>query len=218
MSHQITQYLLDLMGQLDYVAIFVLMAAESSIIPVPSELVMIPAGYLASQGKLDPYLVMLASSLGSISGSLGSYFLALWLGRPLVLRFGKYVLISQHHLEKTEQFVERHGEISIFTGRFIPVIRHLISMPAGLVRMRLMPFMIYTLAGATLWNLVLMLLGYMIQGQQAWLEKNFTWVVAGALLFASSVVILYMIRQKNRQKGEQKGQNRSASATQETSG
>ena len=198
MSHEFTQFLLDLMGQLDYFAIFVLMAAESSILPVPSELVMIPAGYLASQGKLDPWLVMLASSMGSVCGSLGSYYLALWLGRPFVLRFGKYFLITLDHLEKAEKFVERHGEISIFTGRFIPGLRHLISMPAGLVRMRLAPFILYTLVGATLWNLVLLILGYVIQGQQAWLEENLLWVVLGAILFAGGVVVVYIIKQRQR--------------------
>lgn len=198
MSNQFTQFLLELMGQLDYFAIFMLMAAESSILPVPSELVMIPAGYLASQGKLDPWLVMFASSMGSISGSLMSYYLALWLGRPLVLRFGKYFFITPEHLEKTEQFVTRHGEISIFTGRFIPGVRHLISMPAGLVRMRLAPFMIYTLVGASLWNLVLLLLGYVIQGQQAWLEQNFLWVVVGAVVFAVSVVVIYIVKYRRR--------------------
>ena len=198
MNHEFTQFLLGLMGQLDYFAIFVLMAAESSILPVPSELVMIPAGYLASQGKLDPWLVIMASSMGSISGSLVSYYLALWLGRPLVLRFGKYFLITLEHLEKAEKFVERHGEISIFTGRFIPGLRHLISMPAGLVKMRLAPFMLYTLVGATLWNLVLLILGYVIQGQQAWLEENWFWVVLGALLFAGGVVIVYISKQRQQ--------------------
>ena len=198
MSHDFTQLLLDLMGQLDYFAIFVLMAAESSILPVPSELVMIPAGYLASQGKLDPWLVALSSSAGSITGSLISYYLALWLGRPLVLRFGKYFFITPAHLEKTEKFVERHGEISIFTGRFIPGVRHLISMPAGLVRMRLAPFMIYTLVGATLWNMVLMVLGYVIQEQQAWLEQNLVWVVASAVLFSGMVVAVYVVKHRRR--------------------
>lgn len=198
MSSQFTQFLQEITAQLDYFAIFALMAAESSILPVPSELVMIPAGYLVSQGKLDFWLVMMASSMGSISGSLASYYLALWLGRPLILKFGKYFLITADHLNKTEQFVKRHGEISIFTGRFIPGVRHLISMPAGLVRMRIPPFVIYTLVGASLWNLVLLILGYIIQGQQAWLEQNLSWVIAGAVLFAGSVVAIYIVKHSQR--------------------
>lgn len=196
MSEQFTQQLLDLMGQLDYVAIGILMAAESTFLPVPSELVMIPAGYLASQGTLNPWLIMVASSTGSLAGSLVSYYVALWLGRPLLLRFGRYVFVTREHLEKTEMFVKRHGEISIFTGRFIPGVRHLISMPAGLVRMRIVPFMAYTLIGASLWNAVLLVLGYVIQAQQTWLEDHFLWVVAGTLCFAGGIVTLYVIKHR----------------------
>lgn len=198
MSEAFTKFMLELMGQLDYTAIFVLMALESSIFPVPSELVMIPAGYLASQGKLDPWLALLASSLGSMVGSLGSYYLALWLGRPLILRFGKYFLIDQKHLDQTEAFVHRHGEISIFTGRFIPGIRHLISMPAGLVRMRMTPFLAYTMVGATMWNAVLLVLGLVIGENRLWLEQNLRLVILGALLFAVTVVGIYLLRQRNR--------------------
>ncbi|MBF0284485.1 MAG: DedA family protein [Magnetococcales bacterium] len=198
MSEQFTHFLLELMGQLDYMAIFWLMAAESSILPVPSELVMIPAGYLASQGKLDPGLCVLASSLGSLFGSLGSYYLALWLGRPLILRYGKYVMIDQRHLDKTERFVAEHGEISIFTGRFIPGIRHLISMPAGLVRMRLTPFILYTTLGATMWNVVLLILGYVIGENQEWLRKNMMLVAGGAVAFAVLVVAGYVIYRRRR--------------------
>lgn len=196
MSGPFVQFLLDLMGQLDYWAIFLLMAAESSILPVPSELVMIPAGYLVSQGTLHLEGVILASSLGSIAGSLGSYALALWWGRPLLLRFGKYLLITPQHLKQTEGFVARHGEISIFTGRFIPGVRHLISMPAGLAQMRLAPFILYTGVGATLWNVLLLLLGYLLHDQQNWLEAHLSWVVVGTLLFAGGVVLLYLVRQK----------------------
>ncbi|MBF0461166.1 MAG: DedA family protein [Magnetococcales bacterium] len=198
MSGSTTQFLLNLMGQLDYVALFVLMAAESSFLPVPSELVMIPAGYLIAQGKLDLGWVLLISSLGSVIGSLGSYALAFWLGRPLLVRFGKYALITPAHLEQTEQFVRRHGEVSIFTGRFVPGVRHLISMPAGLARMRLASFILYTGMGATLWNGVLVLLGYLLHDQQEWLEQHFPWVVAGAVLFAGAVLAVYVARRRTQ--------------------
>ena len=198
MNGSFTQTLLDLVGQLDYFAIFVLMAAESSILPVPSELVMIPAGYLVAQGVLSPTWVMLAASLGSIAGSLASYGLALWLGRPFLLRFGKYFLITSAHLEQTERFVERHGEVAIFTGRFIPGIRHLVSMPAGLARMRMAPFLLYTGVGASLWNGVLLLLGYLLRERQAWLEQNISWIVAGAILFAVGVLGIYIALRRKK--------------------
>ncbi|MEO5353978.1 MAG: DedA family protein [Magnetococcus sp. XQGC-1] len=198
MSGSLTHTLLELMGQLDYFAIFVLMAAESSILPVPSELVMIPAGYLVAQGVLSPTWVMLAASMGSLAGSLASYGLALWLGRPFLLRFGKYFLITSAHLEQTERFVEKHGEVAVFTGRFIPGVRHLVSMPAGLARMRMFPFLIYTGVGASLWNGVLLLLGYMLRERQAWLEQNISWVVGGAVLFAVGVLGVYIALRRRK--------------------
>jgi membrane protein DedA with SNARE-associated domain len=198
MSEQFTHYLMELLGQLDYLPIFLLMAAESSILPVPSELVMIPAGYLVSVGKLDPWLVSLCASLGSILGSLASYALALRLGRPFLLRFGKYLLIDERHLDKTEHFFSRHGEISIFSGRFVPGIRHLISMPAGLGRMGLIRFSGYTLFGATLWNTVLLGLGWAIGENQEWFRANLHWIGVGSLLFAGALVAGYVLWQKRK--------------------
>ncbi|MBF0097923.1 MAG: DedA family protein [Magnetococcales bacterium] len=198
MSAAFTQFLLDMMGQLDYLAIFLLMAAESSILPVPSELVMIPAGYLLAQGKLSLPGVVAASSLGSLAGSLGSYFLALWLGRPVLLRFGRYFLITAKHLQQTEAFMRKHGEISIFTGRFVPGVRHLISMPAGLARMPLLPFLLFTGIGATLWNLVLLAMGYLLHEQQDWLEQHLPWVIGGAVLFAVTILAFYLLLQRRR--------------------
>lgn len=198
MSEQFTEYLIELMGQLDYLAIFLLMAAESSILPVPSELVMIPAGYLAATGKLDVWLALLAANAGSVAGSVGSYYLALWLGRPFLLRFGKYVLIDKAHLDKTEEFLRAHGEISIFTGRFLPGIRHLISLPAGLGRMRMGRFILYTLVGASMWNAVLLVLGYVIGENQAWVRDNMALVIWSAVAFAAATVIGYIYWQRRR--------------------
>ncbi|CAK0780063.1 membrane-associated protein [Gammaproteobacteria bacterium] len=202
MSESLTNYLLSLMGQLDYLAIFLLMAAESSILPVPSELVMVPAGYLAAIGHLDFWLALLAGNLGSIAGSVGSYYLALWLGRPLLLRFGRYFLIDERHLNQAERFVRNHGEISIFSGRFVPGIRHLISLPAGLTRMPLDRFMLYTFLGAGMWNAVLQVLGYLIGDHQDWMKANWSWVVGGALIFAATTVAVYVYLHRHRTYGK----------------
>lgn len=134
-----------------YVGIFALMALESMIAPVPSELVMPFAGFLIFTGHFDPFWVMVASSLGSLTGSLLSYGMGV-LGEPAVLRYGRYLLLNQHHLEWTKNFFHRHGGKTIFISRFIPVVRHLISIPAGTARMAMTPFVIYTAVGATLWN------------------------------------------------------------------
>jgi len=141
-----------------YWGIFLLMALESMIAPVPSELVMPPAGFLIYQGKFTWLGVMVASSLGSIAGSLLSYGMGV-LGEPVVLRYGRYLLLNPHHLEWTKNFFARYGSITIFIARFIPVVRHLISIPAGLARMSLAPFILYTAIGASLWNGFLTYLG-----------------------------------------------------------
>lgn len=143
---------------LSYVGIFFLMALESMIAPVPSELVMPFAGFLVFSGHFDPVWVMVASGLGSIVGSLLSYGMGV-LGEPVVLRYGRYLLLNPHHLEWTKNFFNRYGSLTIFISRFIPVVRHLISIPAGLARMSLVPFIIYTAIGASLWNGFLTYLG-----------------------------------------------------------
>ncbi|CAK0767567.1 membrane-associated protein [Gammaproteobacteria bacterium] len=196
MGESVTNYVLSWLGQLGYASIFILMAAESSILPVPSELVMAPAGYLVATGKLNFWLALLAGNLGSIVGSLGSYYLALWLGRPLLLRFGHYCFISEKHFDRSECFVRDHGEISLFTGRFVPGVRHLISMPAGLARMPLGRFILYTFLGSGIWNAVLLVLGYLLGGQQT--QAHWSWVVGGALFFAASTVGVYVYVQRRR--------------------
>ncbi len=140
-----------LIHKCSYIGVFVLMTLESMIAPVPSELVMPFAGFLIYTGQFDPVWVIVASSLGSIAGSLISYGMGR-LGEPVVLRWGRYLLLNPHHLEWTKGFFARHGGKTIFIARFIPVVRHLISIPAGTARMALAPFVLYTLVGATLWN------------------------------------------------------------------
>jgi len=196
MGESVTNYVLSWLGQLSYTSIFILMAAESSILPVPSELVMAPTGFLVASGKLNFWLALLAGNLGSIVGSLGSYYLALWLGRPLLLRFGNYCFISEKHFDRSECFVRDHGEISLFTGRFVPGVRHLISMPAGLARMPLGRFVLYTFLGSGIWNAVLLVLGYFLGGQQT--QAHWSWVVGCALFFAASTVGVYVYVQHRR--------------------
>jgi membrane protein DedA with SNARE-associated domain len=134
------------------------MTLESMIAPVPSELVMPFAGFLIFTGQFDPWAVLIASSLGSITGSLLSYGMGV-LGEPVVHRYGRYLLLNPHHLEWTSNFFQRHGGKTIFISRFIPVVRHLISIPAGLARMPLTPFILYTLIGASMWNMFLVYCG-----------------------------------------------------------
>lgn len=155
-------WLIETVSKLGYPGIVVLMAIESSILPLPSELVMPPAGYLAAKGRMDPLLAVAAGTLGSILGALANYYLAIWIGEPFLRRFGKYVLISNKSLDKTQAYFLRHGEISTFVGRLLPVIRHLISIPAGLARMNLPKFMLFTGLGAGIWCGVLTYIGWFV--------------------------------------------------------
>jgi membrane protein DedA with SNARE-associated domain len=140
-----------------------LMTMESMVAPVPSELVMPFVGFLVVEGKFSLALAILVTSLGSIIGSLISYYMGYFGGRPFVIKAGKYLLLNHEHLEWTEHWFSRHGSWTIFVSRFIPVVRHLISIPAGLGKMKLLPFCVYTLLGATMWNTFLLLCGYKLR-------------------------------------------------------
>ena len=155
-------WLADTILALGYPGILVLMAIESSVLPLPSELVMPPAGYLAAKGQMNGVLAVAAGTLGSVMGALINYGLALFVGEPLLRRYGKYLLVSGRSLDRSEAFFRRHGEISTLIGRLLPVVRHLISIPAGVSRMSLRRFILFTALGAGIWCAVLTYLGYII--------------------------------------------------------
>jgi len=159
------QWCLD---HLNYWTITLLMAIESSVIPLPSELIVPPAAYKAAAGELSIYLVVFFSTIGAVIGSVINYFLAMFIGRPIVYRFansrfGHMLLIDETGIKKTEAFFDKNGAISIFTGRLIPAVRHLISIPAGLSRMYLPKFILYTTLGAGIWNIILASIGYYLE-------------------------------------------------------
>src|SRR4029077_6002347 len=162
MLESFVQWLLDRFRSIGCPGIVVLMAIESSILPLPSELVMPPAGYLAAKGELSLPLVIVCGVLGSVVGALANYGLAAWLGRAFVHRMGRYLMVSEKSLERSEQFFAAHGEISTFVARMLPVIRHLISLPAGLARMPLPRFVSFTALGAGIWCTVLTVIGWTI--------------------------------------------------------
>lgn len=157
------QWCLD---HLNYWTIMGLMAIESSFIPFPSEVVVPPAAYKAAVGKeLNVYLVVLAATVGANIGALINYYLAKWLGRPIVYKFansrlGHICLIDEAKVKHAEAYFERHGALSTFIGRLIPAVRQLISIPAGLAKMHLSTFLLYTTLGAGIWNIILAVIGY----------------------------------------------------------
>jgi len=152
-----------------YIFVFTFMVVESSFIPFPSELVVPPAVYLALQdnSSMNVYIIIILASLGALTGAYINYYLAIWLGRPLVHKFansrlGHICLLDSSKVEKAEIYFKKHGVISTFIGRLIPGIRQLISIPAGLARMNIFKFTIFTTLGAFIWNVALAILGYIL--------------------------------------------------------
>ncbi len=194
MIKELAQQLVDLIFDWGYLGIFLMMAIESSFIPFPSEIVLIPAGYLASQGDMSLGMIMVAALGGSMVGAFINYFLALTLGRKILQKYGKYFFIKESALEKMENYFEKHGHISTFIGRLIPGIRQLISIPAGLSRMNLGIFSLYTAMGAGIWALILTLLGYFIGENQELIDiylKQITMAVVGSLVVIGFIYYKY---------------------------
>lgn len=198
-------WLVDTIGRMGYLGIVLLMAMESSVLPVPSELVMPPAGYLAYQGRMNLWVALLCGTVGSMIGAYANYFVASKVGRWVFVRYGKFVLMSEKSLEKTERFFNNHGEIATFVGRLLPVIRHLISIPAGLARMRLDKFFLYTGVGAGIWCAVLLGVGWLLGKAGGTLSneqlsdlshKALLYVLPAILL----IVIVYVWRHRRAQR------------------
>ncbi len=192
----------------NYASITALMAVESSFIPFPSEVVIPPAAYIASEEEsdLNILLVILFGTLGALIGAYINYFLALWLGRPIIYKLADtkvahWLLIDRKGVEKAEKYFVENGNISTFIGRFIPGIRQLISIPAGLSKMNLASFSLFTFLGAAIWNAILALLGYLAHGQKDLIEKysHELSVVLVAVLFVA--VIAFIIKQLRKKNG-----------------
>lgn len=192
-------YLIKMIGHFGYLGIFLLMAMESTLIPLPSELIMPPAGYLASKNELNIFFTIISGTLGSLAGSYVNYLVSQYLGRPFLYKYGKYVLISERKLKKIEAFFNKHGEISVFTGRLLPVARHLVSIPAGLSKMKHYKFSTYTLLGAGIWVTILTYIGYFIGENEDLLKKYSNKAITGIAAFAIIVIIIYILLQKRRE-------------------
>ncbi len=198
--HELINWLVNTIGALGYPGIFLLMAMESSVIPVPSELVMPPAGYLAQQGKMHIWIAIFWGTAGSLVGAYANYFASHYLGRPLLLKYGKYVWITEEKFARVEKYFHDHGEISTFIGRLLPVVRHLISLPAGLAGMNHFKFSLYTLMGAGIWVTILTYIGYFIGENQELIMSYSHQALIGVVLVSSIIVYFYIrIHKKKRQ-------------------
>ena len=198
MIKELAQALVDLIFDWGYLGIFIMMAIESSFIPFPSEIVLIPAGYLASQGDMNIGMIMAAALGGSMVGAFINYYLALTLGRKLLTKYGKYFFIKENALDKMDSYFQKHGHISTFTGRLIPGIRQLISIPAGLARMNLVQFSIFTAFGAGLWALILTLLGYFIGENQELIDTYLKQITIGVVATLVVIGFIYYRYQKRK--------------------
>jgi membrane protein DedA with SNARE-associated domain len=160
LTEAISNFAIKCLDQTGYFGAGLLMALESMIAPIPSEAVMPFVGFLVADGNWNLWLAIAVTSLGSVTGSFLSYYMGYYGGKPLVLKVGRYLLLNPHDLVITEKFFHRRGGlVTVFISRFVPVVRHLISIPAGIGRMPLIPFLLVTLVGATMWNTFLLLCG-----------------------------------------------------------
>ena len=155
----VTNFIVQTISNSGYLGIFLLMVAESALIPIPSEVIMPFSGYLVSSGKFNAELVILAGSIGNLVGSLVAYYVGRYLGRGFVLRYGKYVLLKKSHLELAESYFEKYGDRATFISRLLPAVRTYASLPAGTGKMNLKRFMAFTLAGSIIWNTGLTFIG-----------------------------------------------------------
>lgn len=200
------------LDNLNYYWIIVLMAVESSFIPFPSEVVMIPAAYMAAaEGEMNVPMIIVCGTIGALIGALVNYGLAYYLGRPIVYsfansRFGHMCLIDQEKVEKAESFFYKHGVVSTLIGRMIPAIRQLISIPAGLAKMNLMKFMLYTCIGAALWNVVLVAIGLAFHSQIGKDEliatiSHYSHIIGVCAIVLVVLIIVYLVYQGAKKTG-----------------
>jgi membrane protein DedA with SNARE-associated domain len=196
------------MANLTYLTIALLMAIESTFLPLPSEIVIPFAAYKAAQGDLNVFLVVIFGTIGALCGSLINYFLARYLGRPIVYAFadsylGKLFLLTKGKVQHAEDYFVRNGKSSTFIGRLVPGIRHLISIPAGLARMDLRNFVSYTIIGAGIWNIILAIIGYYLYAVR---EQIFPYVGYILLALGAGFVAFLIIRDRKKKYNKKKDQ------------
>jgi membrane protein DedA with SNARE-associated domain len=196
MIHEIANTIVGYIGDMGYWGIFLLMFLESTFFPFPSEVIMIPAGYLAQKGEMNIYIIVLVGVFGSVAGALFNYYLAVHFGRRFILKYGKYFFIKEETLDKLEAFFTKHGELSTFNGRLIPGIRQLISLPAGLARMNIAKFSFYSALGAGIWVIVLVVIGYLLGSNEELISEYLKSATLIALVSVAFITIFYIIRNK----------------------
>jgi len=198
MIHSIINTLAAFINQVGYLGIFIGMFLESTLVPLPSELIMIPAGLAAEKGLMNIYLIIFVGVLGNILGAVFSYYLASSIGRSLLFKIGKYFFVKAETIIKIEGFFQNHGSISIFLGRLLPGFRHFISLPAGIAKMDMKLFLTYTAIGSTLWNIVLTFLGFFIGRNQELIEHNLQKIIVITLVVCAAILLIYILKSRKK--------------------
>lgn len=194
---QLTVTLLSIVNELGYLGIFIGMTIESSFFPFPSEIILIPAGALVAQGQMTFGMVFIAGLLGSLTGALINFFLAMYLGRTtidiLVSKYKRILFINKDAIKQSDDYFRKHGEVTTFIGRFIPVIRQLISLPAGFSRMNLFKFCLFTSLGAGAWVAILIYLGVLFGNNAALIQENLHIITVIILLLVGAIGVIYVL-------------------------
>jgi membrane protein DedA with SNARE-associated domain len=200
MLEQFATWVTHIVETVGYPGLFTLIVLESTLVPIPSELVMPFAGYLAMQGKFSLTVIVVINSVAALTGSGISYWIGAVGGRPLLVKYGKFAGLRAKDLERTESFFSRHGKATILIGRFLPVIRHIISVPAGVARMPLVPFFTQTFIGATIWGTTLILIGYELGerflGIATKLKHVDLLVGAGIIVVLLALAVRFVVRRR----------------------
>ncbi len=192
------QWLVEFVHHFGYAGIFIMSFLESTFVPLPSEVTMIPAGVLVQEGHMNFFIVVFLATAGALAGSLFNYYLAYYLGRKFFYNYGHYLFITHEKLDKIDKFFASHGEISTFTGRLIPGVRHFIGFPAGLAHMDLKKFCIYTFLGSAIWMTILTAVGYFIGDNKELLHKLMPYITGSVVGVVVLGVVFYMLHKRKK--------------------
>lgn len=196
--HHTMELLANYINQIGYMGIFLGMFLESTLVPIPSEIIMIPAGIAVSTGNMNLFLVIIFGVSGNVLGAGFSYIIAQKVGRPIIVKIGKYFFVKESTIIKIENFFKEHGPISVFTGRLLVGFRHFISIPAGLANMNLKKFYLFTTAGSTIWTSLLALVGYFVGKNEALIEKHLYEISIISIIFIALFILFYVIQKRRK--------------------
>lgn len=199
MLELLASWIINFISTSGYIGVFFLMLIESALIPMPSEVTMPFSGFLVTQGKFNFWLIVFAGTLGNLLGSIAAYALGFWgedhVVRLLIRKYGKYILISEHEYERSERWFRKYGELIVFTSRLLPAVRTYISLPAGIAKMNLTKFVLYTTLGSFIWSLILAYIGVILGSR--WTSLSFLFHAFDAIIVIAAVIMLgWYIRRK----------------------